>query len=174
MKCEFPDRNCSCPTCAEKRAQQPSPYSEGRKDDQAKVRADLYSGVAYLATCRGLTYGVAKYAAWNWAKGIQYSRVYGALLRHLFAWFAGQEKDPESGLSHLDHAGCCLMFLQHYHEHPDQYRRFDDRPHRLGEATFASVEKHAVLFGEALEAAKKEFFMPQSIFVGEKPWEVPR
>lgn len=114
-----------CATCE---ARVTAEAAAGRKDDQAKVRADLYSGTAYLATCRGLTYGVTKYAAWNWAKGLQYSRVFGALLRHLFAWYGGQERDAESGLSHLDHAGCCLMFLQHYHEKPAMYQRFDDRP----------------------------------------------
>lgn len=128
------------------------PCDEGRKDDGEKVRADLYSGSAYLATCRGLTYGVKKYAAWNWAKGILYSRVYGALIRHLFAWFMGQEKDPESGLSHLDHAGCCLMFLQHYHEHPERYARFDDRPNT------SAKTQYVTLSGEDLEKAKAEFF----------------
>lgn len=114
--------------------------SEGRKDDSEKVRADLYSGSAYLATCRGLTYGAKKYAAWNWAKGILYARVYAALLRHLFAWWGGEEKDPESGLSHLDHAGCCLMFLQHYHEHPERYKGFDDRPHVATAPSMKHVE----------------------------------
>jgi hypothetical protein len=39
---------------------------------------------------------------------------FAALLRHLFAWWRGEELDPESGLSHLAHAGCCLMFLMEY------------------------------------------------------------
>ena len=143
-------KDCSCPRCTQFRTPgavvdmtgvegwptvQPSPYSEpnaqGRKDDQQKIRVDLYPPSAILATSRGLTYGEKKYAAWNWAKGIHYMRVYGALLRHLFAWVMGEKVDPESGLHHLDHAGCCLAFLQHYESDPERYKQFDDRPECL-------------------------------------------
>jgi hypothetical protein len=108
----------------------PLPYEpdQGRKDDGDKIRTDLYPPAAYLSSCRALTYGAGKYDAWNWTKGLAYTRVYGALLRHLFAWFCGEAKDPESGLHHLDHAGCCLAFLQHYESDLPQYRSFDDRP----------------------------------------------
>ena len=41
-------------------------------------------------------------------------RVFGALMRHLWAWWAGETKDPETGISHLYHASCCLMFLAAY------------------------------------------------------------
>ena len=50
----------------------------------------------------------------NWEKGMDWSRVYGALLRHLFSWWRGYDKDPETGLSHLAHAGCCVLFLLAY------------------------------------------------------------
>lgn len=48
---------------------------------------------------------------WNWAKGFTWSRLIGAALRHLFAFARGEDRDPESGLSHLAHAGCCILFL---------------------------------------------------------------
>jgi hypothetical protein len=32
-------------------------------------------------------------------------------MRHVHAWRAGETKDPESGLHHLAHAGCCLLFM---------------------------------------------------------------
>jgi hypothetical protein len=32
----------------------------------------------------------------------------------MFAWWRGEDTDPETGLSHLAHAGCCLMFLMEY------------------------------------------------------------
>lgn len=101
----------------------------GRKDDQEKIRTDLYSVPAYLGTCAVLSFGAKKYAAWNWSKGIAYMRIYGAILRHLFAWVTGEECDKETGLSHLDHAACELMFLQHMTKHPERYRQFDDRPY---------------------------------------------
>jgi hypothetical protein len=100
----------------------------GRKDDGEKVRTDLYSVPAYLGTCRVLTFGAKKYAAWNWSKGILYMRIFGAILRHLFAWVTGEDNDPETGLPHLDHAACELMFLQHFTK-DGKYRQYDDRPY---------------------------------------------
>ncbi len=34
-----------------------------------------------------------------------------AAQRHLIAHYSGEDIDPESGLPHLAHASCCLMFL---------------------------------------------------------------
>lgn len=100
----------------------------GRKDDGDKIRTDLFSVPAYLGTCQVLTFGANKYAAWNWSKGLLYMRIYGAILRHLFAWVQGEENDLETGLSHLDHAACELMFLQHFTK-AEVYKQFDDRPY---------------------------------------------
>lgn len=100
--------------------------SEGRKDDGGKLRMDLLSPEAIRGIAEVLTYGAAKYEDRNWEAGIKWSRVYSALLRHLVdAWWAGEDFDEESGLHHLDHAACCLHFLQTYrHTRPG----YDDRP----------------------------------------------
>jgi len=100
--------------------------SEGRKDDGGKLRYDLLSPEALRGIADVLRYGAAKYEDRNWEAGIKWSRVYAALLRHLVdAWWAGEDFDEESGLHHLDHAACCLHFLQTYrHTRTD----FDDRP----------------------------------------------
>lgn len=73
-------------------------------------------------------YGAKKYAAWNWAKGMPWSVPYECMLRHLEAWFRGEENDSESGLPHLGHAMCNLMMLTHY---ADNYREGDDRPKHI-------------------------------------------
>jgi hypothetical protein len=61
-----------------------------------------------------LTFGAEKYAARNWEKGMSWGRCFGALMRHMWLWWRGDDCDPETGLSHLDHAACCLMFLKAY------------------------------------------------------------
>ena len=62
-----------------------------------------------------LTYGASKYAPRSWHKiDDPRSRYFAALMRHLVAWEAGELLDPESGLPHLAHAGCCLLFLMHF------------------------------------------------------------
>lgn len=75
-----------------------------------------------------LDFGAKKYAAHNWKKGegFKYTRVLNSLLRHIFAYMRGEDKDPESGLSHLAHAGCNIVFLLYYNKYKDRYKN-DDR-----------------------------------------------
>lgn len=70
-------------------------------------------------------YGKAKYAAWNWAKGMPWSAPLACLMRHMAAWQRGEENDPESGLPHLAHAMCNLRMLTLYSR---TYKEGDDRP----------------------------------------------
>lgn len=74
-----------------------------------------------------LRHGAKKYKVLNWQKtdGFLYSRCYNALLRHMFAWWRGRDIDPESGISHLAHAMCNLIFLMYHHKIT---KVGDDRP----------------------------------------------
>lgn len=81
------------------------------KFDTNKVPMELLPAPALEAIAEVLAFGARKYASWNWAKGFTWSRLIGAALRHLFAFARGEDRDPESGLSHLAHAGCCILFL---------------------------------------------------------------
>lgn len=81
------------------------------KFDQEKNRVDLLDPLALEGLAKVLTFGAKKYAAHNWRSGFAWSRLIGAALRHLFAIMRGEDIDPESGLPHVDHLGCCWMFL---------------------------------------------------------------
>lgn len=85
--------------------------AEGVKHDSEKIRVDLLDAQALEGLAAVLTFGAKKYNAHNWRGGISYSRLIGALLRHTFAILRGEDNDPESGLPHIDHVGCCWMFL---------------------------------------------------------------
>jgi hypothetical protein len=87
---------------------------EGKKFDDDKLRMDLLSIQAIEGIAEILTFGAKKYGDRNWEKGLNYSRVFAALLRHLFAWWQGEDIDPESGLHHIDHVACNAHFLQHF------------------------------------------------------------
>jgi len=89
------------------------PATAPLKYDADKPRPELIPPEALEEIAKVLAFGADKYAAGNWAtgNGFAWSRLYGALLRHLYAWARGEDKDPESGLSHLAHAGCMLVFL---------------------------------------------------------------
>lgn len=97
------------------------------KFDSEKPKMGLISSKFLEGLGITLTYGAIKYSAHNWRKGMATSRYYDALQRHLMAWNDGEDLDPESGLPHLYHAACCLMFLSETVEtHPkmdDRYKR---------------------------------------------------
>lgn len=86
----------------------------GVKHDSSKPRTDLFSTAALMGLADVLTYGANKYAEDNWRKGMNWRRLTGAALRHLLAFQAGEDTDPESGFPHVDHAMCCLMFLSEF------------------------------------------------------------
>lgn len=88
--------------------------SEGIKYDAGKPRMDLLPPELLFAVSNILEFGARKYAARNWEKGMAWGRVFGAAQRHLWAWWSGETKDPETGFSHLWHAACCLAFLVAY------------------------------------------------------------
>jgi len=83
----------------------------GVKHDAGKPPLDLLDPLALEGIAAVLAFGAKKYAAHNWRGGISYSRLIAALMRHLFAIIRGELNDPESGLPHIDHLGCCWMFL---------------------------------------------------------------
>ena len=59
-----------------------------------------------------LTFGALKYAPDQWKEVPDAkNRYFSAMLRHITAWWEGERTDRESGLHHLAHAGCCLIFL---------------------------------------------------------------
>lgn len=93
----------------EQQAKQAS--SGGLKYDTDKLPLDLLDPVAIEGLAKVLQFGAHKYASHNWRKGISYTRLIAALLRHTFAIMRGELTDPESGLPHIDHVGCCWMFL---------------------------------------------------------------
>ena len=86
--------------------------SKGKKYDDGKLRYELLPKEALEGVVRVLTFGAQKYADNNWQHVKPISRYYGALLRHVEAVRAGGWLDPESGLPHLDHAMCCVVFLR--------------------------------------------------------------
>lgn len=86
------------------------------KADTGKVPMSLLPRSALVAEAEVLAFGAKKYAAHNWRKGMVWSRLADAALRHLTAWIDGEDTDPETGLSHLAHLRCCAGFLIEYQQ----------------------------------------------------------
>lgn len=68
---------------------------------------DVLGYGAYLAPRPDGTRG---YGENNW-QGIPTLDYYDAALRHLTAWKLGERLDSASGLPHLAHAACCVLFM---------------------------------------------------------------
>lgn len=103
-------------------------WPEGRKDDAGKLPYDLLPPDAVEEILKVLQFGANKYAPRNWEKGMKWSRCFAALMRHMWAFWKGEDLDPETGYSHLAHAGCCILFLLAYRTRGIGN---DDRPGKL-------------------------------------------
>lgn len=101
----------------------------GWKDDAAKLPMHLLPPEFLTGTAAVLDFGAKKYSPRNWEQGLNYSRVFSALQRHMWAWWAGESADVESGMSHLWHASCCIAFLMAFE---GRGTGEDDRPNVVG------------------------------------------
>ncbi len=100
-----------------------------RKFDDGKTRWDLVPFEALEGMVDVLVFGAKKYDEWNWQAdgGFSHKRLLNSALRHQFAYLSGQDNDPESGMCHLYHAQCCLLFVTHYLKYPDKFPKDDRR-----------------------------------------------
>jgi len=84
----------------------------GIKYDSDKLRWDLLPLEAVSEIVRVMTFGSRKYGDHNWKKlSDPDARYFAACMRHLSAWQSGEKLDPETGIGHLAHAACNLLFL---------------------------------------------------------------
>lgn len=104
----------------------------------APVMAEI--GVAMLE-------GAAKYGRHNYrAVGVRSSVYYDATMRHLMAWWEGEDTDPDSGMSHITKAITSLVVLR---DAMIQGKAEDDRPpssvefiDRLNKLAAEIMERH--------------------------------
>ena len=90
-------------------------------------RYDLVPGwpLRMLAKLYGV--GARKYSERNWEKGYEWSKSFAALNRHLWAWWGGEDRDPETDIPHITCVAWHAFALSEFSvTHPE----FDDRPRR--------------------------------------------
>jgi hypothetical protein len=76
------------------------------KPDYALLTKDMLEPMV-----RALMFGERKYSRFNYKAGFKNVRLTAAALRHIMAYNAGEDNDPESGVSHLAHAMVALGML---------------------------------------------------------------
>lgn len=87
----------------------------GAKYDAGKPRVDLLIDgcpMALESISQVLTFGAKKYADHNWQHVPDGEKRYkAAMMRHVLASSRGEKTDSETGISHLAHAACCILFM---------------------------------------------------------------
>ncbi len=97
----------------------------GRKNDVGKARFDLIPSQPLFALAELFAIGAKKYAPRNWEEGIDFGRIFAAMMRHAWAWWGGEELDPEDGQHHLTSvAWCAVTMMELQRTHPE----CDSRP----------------------------------------------
>ena len=108
--CQFCSRLLTCEAIA-KMQTECEKTQKGQHYDSGKPPLDLFPPEALVAASEVMGHGAKKYARHNWRGGIEWSRLLASALRHLTAWNAGEDIDPESGFNHLAHAECDIAML---------------------------------------------------------------
>lgn len=89
--------------------------SEGRKDDEGKLRWDLLPLNLIEKVVEVYTFGVTKYEANTWQNLKDgYNRCKAAMFRHLVAHERGEMVDDESGLPALAHMVWNAIAMMHF------------------------------------------------------------
>ena len=82
----------------------------GVKDTSGKLRWTLLPISSLKEVVKVLEYGAKKYSADNWQK-VEPQKYKEAAFRHWVAYLEGGKVDSETGVSHLAHLACDILFL---------------------------------------------------------------
>jgi hypothetical protein len=92
----------------------------------AKVPMSTVSAVVLAELGVGMAEGGLKYGRHNYrVAGVRASVYYDAAMRHLMAWFEGEDIDPDSGMSHISKAMASCAVLR---DAMVRGKMIDDRP----------------------------------------------
>lgn len=91
---------------------------DAKKFDHGKTMWDLLPYDQIEKVAEVMTHGAGKYGAESWKK-VDKARYEAAFMRHYVAWKKGNLLDKDSGLTHLSHAACNMLFLMWLEEHKD-------------------------------------------------------
>lgn len=98
--------------------------SKAIKYDSSKPKHDLLPYEALDEIAKVLTAGEVKYAAGNWANGIEMRRLISAAYRHLGLFNSGEDFDNETNTLHIANACVNLMFAIYMYKNKPE---LDDR-----------------------------------------------
>lgn len=97
----------------------------GGQKGRKRARYDLIPPQAMHALAEHFGYGAEKYEDRNWERGVDWSLSFAAMQRHLWAWWGGEDADPDGTSTHLAAAMWhCAALITYTTTHCE----LDDRP----------------------------------------------
>lgn len=121
----------------------------GVKNDNGKAPFHLIPAVWLAEFVKVWQIGEGKYGAYNWLKGMAYSRLIAAHDRHWNKWLRGQNEDQEDGQHHLISVAWCACVLWCYQA---LGLGTDDRPGELMDLQPTRIFESGEEFLEYLES----------------------
>lgn len=100
--------------------------STGGEKGVKPARFDLLPSYPLHLVAEHYGRGAAKYTAHNWRKGYEWSKSFAAMMRHAYAFWDGQDLDPETGTPHLAavvfHAFTLMQGMRDWPDFDDRYK----------------------------------------------------
>lgn len=90
------------------------PKEEAYKDTEGKIQLELLPFEALEMVAMVATQGAKRVAARNWEKGMPWGQAFGAAMRHMIAFWNGEDIDRTHKLPHLAHAAWWILCLLWY------------------------------------------------------------
>lgn len=87
--------------------------NKAKRYNQGKLKWSLVDFESLEEMVKVLEFGAEKYGDDNWKKGLTTKSIAESMLRHLFSFLAGEDKDEESNCSHIAHLQCNAMFMMY-------------------------------------------------------------
>jgi hypothetical protein len=118
-----------------------------------KAPVSTVSAPFILAIGNAMLEGALKYGRHNYRTvGVRSSIYYDALIRHMMAWWEGEDIDPESGESHIVKAGACLAVL---YDSMHRGNLNDDRPPKVTAGWIEAANSRAGVLIDKYPAPKQ-------------------
>lgn len=120
-----------------------------------KVSLSRVSSVVLMEMSLGMLEGDRKYGGHNYrVAGVLASVYYDATMRHLMAWWEGEDIDKASGLSHISKALSSLAVLR---DAMHNNMMEDDRPPKLEDGWIDELNKKAAEIIERIPNREEPF-----------------
>ena len=159
---------------------------KGLRYNAGKAPMHLLPVDALLALADVYAFGAKKYAPRNWERGMDWSKCYDSLMRHLFAYQQGIDRDEETKLLHTAHLAWNAIALLTYQirgiGNDDRLVLEGEDPNKLKEraqkdmqrSTMSAAEMEALVACEQAQLKAAQSLLPQILPGRMPPEEVAR